>query len=49
MNAKKGLAFVTTSSTDATVDAVLLGGKQGSGPAVQRAKSRRWATTVWLN
>lgn len=28
---------------------VLLDVGQGSGPAVQRAKSRRWATTVWLN
>ena len=30
MNAKKGLAFVTTSPTDAKVDSVLLGGKQGA-------------------
>ena len=30
MNAKKGLAFVTTSPTDAKVDSALLGGKQGA-------------------
>ena len=30
MNAKKGIAFVTTSPTDAVVDSVLLGGKQGA-------------------
>lgn len=30
MNQKKGLAFVTTSPTGATVDAVLLGGQRGA-------------------